>query len=113
MGLILPRHIQQERALKAHCEEWARGILWAEYPHHLFQVDFNITDQSFRIDHLLMGQVNGACMYIAPTEQDVPAALIRAGGEMLERCGLPRKALEDWQQYEDAKPVAKEAFKCR
>lgn len=111
-GLILPAHIAQERKLKAHIEKWARSVLWKAYPSHLFTVEFNTHDKSMRVDHMLMAE-SKACMFIHPGEDDMQSALIRVGGEMLERAGLPRKALEDYQQYEDAKATAKEGFACR
>lgn len=111
-GLILPAHIAQERKLKKHIEEWARNVLWKAYPSHLFMVEFNTDQRWIRVDHSLMAD-SQACMFIHPGEPDMEAALIRVGGEMLERAGLPRKALEDYQQYEDAKATAKEGFACR
>ena len=112
MALIVPAHIAKERALKNHIEGWARSVLWKEYPNHLFMVEFSISDQSFRLDHMLMAE-SKACMYVHPGEDDMGKALIRVAGEMLERSNLPRKALEDYQQYDDAKATAKDAFACR
>jgi len=111
-GLILPAHIAKERELKKHIEQWARNVLWKAYPSHLFMVEFNTDQKWIRVDHSLMAE-NQACMFIHPGEPDMEKALIRVAGEMLERANLPRKALEDYQQYEDAKATAKEAFACR
>lgn len=112
MGLILPPHIARQRAQKLHLERWARDLLWQHYPFHLFIVSFNEHEFSWRIDHMLMGKT-GACMYIAPDVEDVQGELVRRAGEILERANLPRRGLESYQQYDDVKATAKEAFSCR
>lgn len=116
MSLILPRHYveaQREIArMKAHMEKWARDVIWKAYPNHLFTVEFQPFDQSWRVDHMLMGK-SKATMYIPPTCDNVEKELVRQAGEVLERAGLPRKALESYHQYDEAQATAKEAFKCR
>ncbi|KQZ49719.1 hypothetical protein ASD54_12330 [Rhizobium sp. Root149] len=115
MSLILPPHVHAARAaakLKAHIEAWARDVIWKEYPGHLFSVEFSLFDRSYQINHPLMAS-NKASMFIPGTCDNVEAELKRLAGEVLERANLPRKALESYQQYDDAQATAKEAFKCR
>jgi hypothetical protein len=112
MSLLLPAHIRKEMALKRHCEQWARDLLWKHYPHHLFTVTFQLHDHSFRIDHALMAS-SKACMYVHPGEDDLGKALVRVAGEVLERVGIKRGAIEDYAVYDAAAGKAKEAFACR
>tara|TARA_R110000737_G_scaffold340221_1_gene362893 strand:+ start:17795 stop:18133 length:339 start_codon:yes stop_codon:yes gene_type:complete len=112
MGLILPSHVQKARNLQKHCEGWARDIISKAYPNHEFGISFLIDDKSYRIDHRLM-EHSKACMYVHPGEDDKEKALIRVAGEILERVGLPRAALEDYDQYDDVLAIAKGAFACR
>lgn len=115
MSLILPAHVHAMRAaakLKDHIQSWANDVIWKEYPGHLFSVEFNLFDRSYQINHPLMAD-NKASMFIPGTCENVEAELKRLAGEVLERANLPRKALESYQQYDDAKATAKEAFKCR
>lgn len=116
MSLILPRRFADEQrkiaALKAHMEAWARDVIWKAYPNHLFTVEFNVSDQSWRIDHMLMSE-SKATMFIPPTVDNIEKELIRLAGEILERADIPRRQLESYRQYDEARPIAKEAFKCR
>ena len=112
MSLILPWHIAETRRLQLRCQQWANDVLQQAYPRHAFKTYFDPADQSYRIEHMLMG-TSQACMYVHPGEPDVAKALVRVAGEILERVNLPRKGLEDWQQYKDAEGAAKEAFECR
>lgn len=116
MKLIAQDRTRRLLEAKDRMETWACNVIRKHYPGHMFTVTFNLHDQSFRIDHSLMGK---ACMYIHPKDihqtGSAERAVINAAGEVLERAGIKRGRLEDWEEVEEARnsKTVKEAFKCR
>lgn len=80
-------------------QQVARAIaagLEVRYPGHCWRIDVRCSQRVVHLNHMLLSGRYGMVVPIQrQTCADLAAEVIRAGGELLERYGLARGALDD------------------
>lgn len=76
------------------CARRAMALLLAAYPGHLFQVQSDVKKHLFKISiPILMGVCNWYVVNLRTHEMS-KETVVRAGGEILERYGIPRGRMD-------------------
>jgi hypothetical protein len=115
-NLLLPRSFVQRKAYAMIAERKRRAkelkrtvvnLLQQHYPEHLFQVEVQEDTGSILIDHPLLKNAGARyfCRY-ADYERSGGQAVVKLGGEILERAGINRTELMAYEEYDDARVVA-------
>lgn len=121
MGLILPRSFvtRQERADERRRREIAKELaqrltlaIQAVYPEHLFTVQVDTDNGNIFIDHPLLSHAKAR--YFVPHFSPEPEkAAVKLAGEILERVNVRRGELKNYEQYDEAEPLARTQFNSR
>lgn len=122
-NLLLPRTFVQRKAFAMIAERKRRAkelkrtvtdLLQKHYPEHLFQIEVQEDTGSILIDHPLLKHAGARyfCRY-ADYERSGGQAVVKLGGEILERVSIPRGELYHYETYDEVEHLTKEAFASR
>lgn len=115
-NLLLPRSFVSRKIFGAIVERKRRAkelkktvsdLLQQHYPEHLFQIEVQEDTGSILIDHPLLKNAGARyfCRY-ADYERTAGQAVVKLGGEILERAGMHRSELLYYEDYDDPRVVA-------
>jgi hypothetical protein len=110
--LILPPHIAEKRRKQQRAQQIAAQIAYdvaKVYPEHPFNFEVDYEKGYVFVDHMLLS--GNKARYFAKDCTDTDQ-IVKFCGELLERVGIPRAALESFDQIDEAMAKANDAFKA-